>query len=115
MNRDADRPEPTELKPDPAVARAAYRFPSESDPEAFHDVALMLWDHDECPHGPWPNSPHDERVRGSRVVCRQCRATLRFWECTCGDSVFRDRACWHITEAIRRYSERQRINSRRPE
>lgn len=101
------------LDPDPSVALVAYRFPSESRPGTFHDAALMVGDFvDECLGG---RTEHEERlIHGTRIVCRRCKAVLRFWACDCPDATFRDRACRHVARAIEAYKAERAEAAKNP-
>lgn len=93
--------EPIRLHPDPSVALVGYRFTAESEgPQEFHDVALMLGE-DNGGEYPTTEAGHTEVIRGGyRVVCWTCKAVLRWWDCSCADSVYRDRACKHIKASV---------------
>jgi hypothetical protein len=107
--------QPERLSPDPAVARAAWRFPAESPgPQAFHDVALMLGEPVECSRSADGSGEHVARRVGTRIVCALCLTTLRYWACDCQDAVYRERACKHVEAALRLYADERRIHSRRP-
>lgn len=99
MNKDADRPEPLSLPVDPRVAVCGYRYASESEPGTFHDCALLVGSAPEC-----------DCCEGY-APCRNAPAPAPAWACDCRGFVRYDR-CWHVLDAKRRYSERQRINSR---
>lgn len=70
---------PVRLETDPRVARAAWRYASESRPGRTHDAALMI--------GP------DGRP---------------FWDCTCESYALGGRACKHVRDARRRWAEELR-------
>lgn len=104
---------PIRLSVDPRVALVGYRFPAESpEPgeQLVHDVALMLGEPVQCPAGHDAIGRHEARVDGARVVCRLCRVVLRWWQCDCGDSTFRERPCRHIQESIRLYAEERKAH-----
>lgn len=104
------KPSPERLSPDPSVALVAYRFPaSEPGPQKHHDVALMLGDPVECPV--MESYEHFDAfydASGCRVVCRSCRVVLRWWQCDCPDSTFRERPCKHISQARELYAAERR-------
>ena len=99
---------PVRLSPDPSVALVAYRFPSESKPGTYHDVALMLGEApEECPAT--LSGKHWEVLSGqTRIACEACAMVLRFWACDCGDAVYRERPCRHIQVSMSLYAEERR-------
>lgn len=122
MTRKAPGPlaAPTPLPVDGRVAVVAYAYPSGSEPETTHHTALMVQSSTDaiCPRLALTGThflQHEttEHPGSGRYVCKHCRLVVLAWECSCGDSTFRDRICKHIRDARERLAERERINSRR--
>jgi hypothetical protein len=65
------------LQPDPRVAFAAWRFPSETRPRLFHDVALMV--PDERARGPWWDCSCEAFAFDDHVPCKHIQAARRLW------------------------------------
>lgn len=109
---------PKRIPADPRVAMAAWEVPSETRLDMVHHVALLRGDApDECQAS---LDGHRELSMAAKtrwpsvwlVICGDCKAALRWFDCTCESCSLGGEVCKHIRACREAWPEEQRANGR---